>query len=1133
MADYIEQAKELADEFDRVKKTAKDGLKKADNNRTEGLMMARTTDYTDELAKTIRCSLESLESIYDGWCLTQKNTHGLTFRVEDYIKKLKPRKIQEVEAAFQRLVEEGRSAIIAVSKSKTVEDDEEPQKRFCQCLVDLRYIKTNMSWLLSESNLQKTAMGKQVEGIEARYQEEVVRIRKAEASDSKEIQKRIDELNKQINEEAEMVERSRISNEVKNTIPDHYRFLIGFEQNNWQEKITSGDKKRIDGYFKNPNLWAGNKPVYFDPESGKGVLVIHAPKDFFDPYDGKKEFRKLLNDIYFSISSVLPANELQLGGIDSTAETILRTLGENIGRKLGEKALYNKSIVNKDSNNGYLKGLADYYREISTSMGFYDNIFEYNKNTPLSRKPCILNVFNYIPDCLKFDREDNISNFGTALLRGPKKGIFSIVCVNKKDGSSEAMEQIKKNDDLARVKYDVIDVDAAGNMTYNGNPFTNNIRTKDFSEERFLNRLQEREKEASVLPLTLVISQTEKEIENGNGLGRFTEEISIPMGMIAGTTYRFPLKVCSDCSFMLLLGSTNSGKSSLLHLMILSMAYFYSPDELELYLIDCKANLESPEFSKYKKENHDLYVPHVKYLALNNKIENMKDLLTLISNIHNERSAKFVKHNVTDMREYNNLDDVKKGKLEKMPFSLFVIDEYNQMFAQNEYIIKTGLVKQIANVVSTVRSSGIGIIFSGQNNSNALDSDTIAQIGCRMCLNVDEAAFTEAFPGLRTERDKYLNQLSRKGTVLIASNKGLDKNITPVSTAFVGNGENARKLAEKIREKYKNYKEAIQIVANQEGYYPLATGLKCPSIIDDTNQGGSFYLPIGVSSSTLLRVPLKFGTEMIASNYTALASASKLFMLERITSVMFLHKFRKKGELVYFSYMSEQNEFLKGFHGKRSCVEDKIRYCVTDLTILEQIMKVYDEFCQRREKAKQTKEDFSPMLLILHNVEWRKQDKLVRSVDKPKKEKKTERLSGEDISKMTSILKDVGLGDDVSAISGIDTDSVNEKKEQGEKSYSPKAVFNNLKTLHKEGNQYRIFVLISCERMEDFKEIVGTDDSSLKDYTIYGSFAESEGERRQDDNSDDVSLFAKPFNSKIRPFDLFDEDSEEFWEEMK
>ncbi|UKI49997.1 MAG: hypothetical protein L6U99_00610 [Clostridium sp.] len=56
-----------------------------------------------------------------------------------------------------------------------------------------------------------------------------------------------------------------------------------------------------------------------------------------------------------------------------------------------------------------------------------------------------------------------------------------------------------------------------------------------------------------------------------------------------------------------------------------------------------------------------------------------------------------------------------------------------------------------------------------------------------------------------------------------------------------------------------------------------------------------FNLPIGVSAASLLKNKYGFfSTAKSATNYIAFASPNKLYMLERISSLMYLHDVNKK-----------------------------------------------------------------------------------------------------------------------------------------------------------------------------------------------------------------------------------------------
>src|SRR5207302_10138506 len=82
-----------------------------------------------------------------------------------------------------------------------------------------------------------------------------------------------------------------------------------------------------------------------------------------------------------------------------------------------------------------------------------------------------------------------------------------------------------------------------------------------------------------------------------------------PLGR-AGATKRQHLQLGRGTSqHVLIAGKTGSGKSTLLHALITNLSLLYSPDEVELYLIDFKKGVE---FKTYA--SHEL--PHARVVAI-------------------------------------------------------------------------------------------------------------------------------------------------------------------------------------------------------------------------------------------------------------------------------------------------------------------------------------------------------------------------------------------------------------------------------------------------------------------------------------------------------------------------------------
>ncbi len=1124
MPDYIKRAQEIVNKFgaeanDIIKMKAEFDTQA--KNRYEKILEA---DYTSDLKETFSDSLESLENIYDNWANIQKNTKGLEFRISDYIKTLKPTRIPfgEVEAFFNKLVHDGREAIIAVSRSKSVLDDIEPQKRFCQCLVDLRYIVKNSEKLLLDTGIQSKMMTSEKENVENFLKECNEKINNMYSALREETDYVVSKLNEEINNDFKKLNEKKIGNNFSDTAD--YKFLIGFKKYNPKQNLSNEMIKNIDYLINNPKLWQSTIPVYYDPKDSNGVIIIKASKDILDPFDNSKKLLKLIRNIYFSLSANLPANNLLFAGMESASESTVGALATTISKNIGSKAVISltdnkaKLTANSKELDDYLKNLENMANERSTAINLsddIDDIFDYNKNNPDNMMQIILNVINYYPHCLEDNKnaEDNILNI---LLRGVKKGILSIVCVDKDSDCKFLSDK--------RLKADIIEIDDDFNMQYNGAPFTNDILTDDFNSEDFYLKLKEREREANILSLNKVIAITENKISR-YPLTKFYDKITVPFGMDNDAYYNFTFGSCSDKNFIFLVGSTNSGKSSLLHLMILSMAYFYAPNELELYLADFKTDgTNAPEFSKYikNKEEDNLYIPHIKYLSLKSKTENVLDLFDLINSLHNKRAKQYISAGVSDMKEYNMLPDVKNGKLPKMPFALFIIDEYNQMF--KDFDTGNKVSEKIANIIKTVRASGIGIAFSGQSIDSKLTPETINQIPNRIVLNLgSDDALTKILPCVDfTVKNQYAIELKQKGMALITTDGGL-QDLRHIKSAFVGNDTQKKNIARRIREKYKDFPETIQIIANEEGLYPLGDGLKCNEFTTESKDKSYeiFNLPIGVSSASLLKTNMVFSTAKSATNYIGFASPSKLYMLERISSLMYLHNVNKN--IMYFSNVSESESFFKGFGNKASLIRSKISKYTNDFDKANKLNEIYEEY-QKREQISNNSSNFNfePMYLIFHNVEWLYSQNAIIS-NNQKQVKKKNKVDAEDVS----ILDSLGLGDLGMSIAGIDDD----KTEESYKQYSKDEIQTIVKTLYKYGNRYKIFVLVSLETNDYIDKLIDNDtNNKYKDYTIYGSYEEMKNKKTID--SDDGALYVNPYGVKIRAFDI-ESKANDIWKELK
>jgi hypothetical protein len=111
----------------------------------------------------------------------------------------------------------------------------------------------------------------------------------------------------------------------------------------------------------------------------------------------------------------------------------------------------------------------------------------------------------------------------------------------------------------------------------------------------------------------------------------FAKLIEVPIGKNGGNVQSVKFSTTGDsAAHALVIGGTGSGKSNLLHALILGACYRYSPKELQIYLIDFKGGVEF----KYYETNR---LPHIRLTGLTSEPEDGVAILTNIRAVLREQ----------------------------------------------------------------------------------------------------------------------------------------------------------------------------------------------------------------------------------------------------------------------------------------------------------------------------------------------------------------------------------------------------------------------------------------------------------------------------------------------------------------
>lgn len=186
-----------------------------------------------------------------------------------------------------------------------------------------------------------------------------------------------------------------------------------------------------------------------------------------------------------------------------------------------------------------------------------------------------------------------------------------------------------------------------------------------------------------------------------------------PMSFVLGKDINGSIQFCNldKMPHLLVAGSTGSGKSVCLNTMIISMLYKSSPEDVRLILIDPK----TVEFSTYANLPH-LLTPEI----ITTKEQTINALNWAIKEME-YRYSLLQRNQVVNIKEYNSLDIVKNGEVEKLPYIVIVIDELGDLMID----AKRDMEERIMKLAQKSRAAGIHLVIATQRPSVDVITGTI------------------------------------------------------------------------------------------------------------------------------------------------------------------------------------------------------------------------------------------------------------------------------------------------------------------------------------------------------------------------------------------------------------------------
>lgn len=250
----------------------------------------------------------------------------------------------------------------------------------------------------------------------------------------------------------------------------------------------------------------------------------------------------------------------------------------------------------------------------------------------------------------------------------------------------------------------------------------------------------------------------------------------------------------------LLIGRTGSGKSNLLHVLIVSLAEIYSPEQLEIFLVDFKKGVEFKDYAVHK-------LPHARVVAIESELEFGVSVLRGMDAELTQRGDAFRDAGVQDIAAYRE----KTG--DDMPRTLLIVDEFHELFVDEGTASRESL-SIVERIARQGRSFGMHMVLASQSISGLrLPRSILDQIGVRIAMQCSEADSRTVL----ADENGAARLLNRAGEAIYNDQNGLVEGNNPFQTALLKEDDRNSRLAALRKRADETYSNAPNLAERFSG----------------------------------------------------------------------------------------------------------------------------------------------------------------------------------------------------------------------------------------------------------------------------------------------------------------------------
>jgi DNA segregation ATPase FtsK/SpoIIIE, S-DNA-T family len=559
---------------------------------------------------------------------------------------------------------------------------------------------------------------------------------------------------------------NQIKAEIKELEQNYSLAELSWDAYEWQNYKPNTDKKYVPRVTRLGWMVAKGKYGQIEmpallPIIGTSNVVIKASGP------GKQVARDVMQSIMLRLVATLPPGKMRFTCIDpvglgSTVAGFIKGLPEFLsgGQSWYDSNHIEQRLADLEAHTAFVK---QKYLGVS-----FSSMEDYNSQAGQIEEPYRLLAIADFPSRFSDSAAQRLMSIAT---NGPSTGVYTIVMVD--------MDQTKlpygfNLSDLERTAT-VLSCDGS-NIVWNDEVFKGcEILPDDIPAPKQFEQIVDTISTAAITSSDVKVS-FESLIEFMPAWGDNTSEtgvgIRIPIGQFGAKEKQFFALDEKLLSSALIIGKTGSGKSNLLHIIINGLALTYSPEEIELYLLDLK-EVEFKDYATYK-------LPHARVVGINCEREFGLSVLRGLDSELRNRMEIFRGNGLTSLSDFR----AKTGQ--KLPRVVLMVDEFQELFSIDDTLAnEAGLI--LDRLVRQGRAFGINVLLASQTLAGpyTFSSATKNQIPIRIVMQSSDA---DSRLALSDENDRA-RLLERPGEAIFNAANGRIEGNNRFQSAWLSDDE--------------------------------------------------------------------------------------------------------------------------------------------------------------------------------------------------------------------------------------------------------------------------------------------------------------------------------------------------------